>query len=57
MVGMMHFTPDQVRAMSLPEISAAIDGFQEFNGGKQDKFADLPTMEEVEEMMALYPDT
>ncbi len=57
MVGMMRFTPDQVRAMSLIEVHAAIDGFQEFNGAKSDKFADLPTPDEVEEMMRLYPDT
>jgi len=54
MVGMKNFTPDQVRAMSLAEVSAAIDGFQEFNGSKRD---DVPTMEEVEAMMQLYPDT
>lgn len=54
MVGMLHFTPDQVRAMSLAEIGIAMDGFQEFNGGKRD---DVPTMDEVEAMMLLYPDT
>lgn len=51
---MKNFTPDQVRAMSLKEITAAIDGFQEFNGAERD---DVPTMEEIEEMMRLYPDT
>lgn len=53
MVGMLRFTPDQVRAMSLAEISAAIDGFQEFNSGNRN---DIPSWEEVEEMMRLYPD-
>lgn len=51
---MMHFTPDQVRAMSLAEIGAAIDGFQEFNGDKRNN--DLPSLDEVEELMRLYPD-
>jgi hypothetical protein len=55
MVGMLHFTPDQARAMSLKEIKAAIDGFEEFNGGGRER--DLPTMDEVDEMMRLYPDT
>lgn len=52
---MKNFTPDQVRAMSLQEVTAAIDGFQEFNGAGRD--GDLPTMDEVDEMMRLYPDT
>lgn len=51
---MMHFAPRAVREMSLAEVSAALDGFQEFNGGKQN---DVPTREELEEMMRLYPDT
>lgn len=55
MVGILHFRPRDVRDMSLAEISAAIDGFTEFNGGGQD--AGVPTMEEVEEMMRLHPDT
>lgn len=55
MVGMMHFTPDQVRRMSLREIGAAIDGFAEFNGGKNAD--DHPTLDEVHELMKLYPDT
>ncbi len=54
MVGMMHFTPDQVRRMSLAEIGAAIDGFQEFNGGK--KADDHPTLDEVYELMKQFPD-
>lgn len=55
MTGAKTFTPDQVRDMSLAEISAAIDGYMEANGA-EDKFRDLPTPEEVEEMMRLYPD-
>jgi hypothetical protein len=51
---MLHFTPDQVRAMSLAEIGAATDGFQELNsGGKEPPV----TREEFEEMKRLYPDT
>lgn len=50
---MKNFTPEQVRDMSLAEANAALDGFQELNGSKRD---DVPTMEEVEEMMRLYPD-
>ncbi len=56
MTGAKSFTPDQVRAMSVAEISAAIDGYLEANGA-DDKFRDLPTPEEVEEMMQLYPDS
>lgn len=54
MVGMMHFTPEQVRDMSLAEIGAAIDGFTEFNSGKRGD--DHPTLDEVYELMKLYPD-
>jgi hypothetical protein len=32
---MCGFTPDQVRAMSLAEAAAIIDGFAEFNGSGQ----------------------
>lgn len=54
MCGMLRFTPDQVRAMSLAEAFAAIDGFVEMQkaqaGVKPDEF---PTMEEHEEIMRL----
>lgn len=54
---MLGFTPDQVRAMSIPEALLAIDGFSEMRraeaGVKRDEF---PTMEEIHEMMLLYPD-
>lgn len=53
MVGMLHFTPDQVRGMSLAEIGLAIDGFKEFNGAKSDEY---PTLDELDELMRLYPD-
>lgn len=42
---MLHFTPDEVRGMSLAEIDAAIDGFREFNGQGRD--AEPPTRDEV----------
>ena len=58
---MMHFTPDQVRGMSLAEATLIIDGFSEMKraeAGKQDEPRDdHPTLEEVYELMALHPDT
>lgn len=53
---MKNFTPDQVRGMSVAEITAAIDGFQEFNGAG-DNADDVPTWDEIEEAMRLSPDT
>lgn len=53
MTGMLHIIPREVRAMSFAEVAAAIDGFTEFNSKSE---PDVPTMEEVEEMMRLYPD-
>jgi hypothetical protein len=54
MCGMMRYTPDQVRSMSLAEAFAAIDGFVEMQkaqaGVKADEF---PTLEEHEQLMRL----
>lgn len=54
MCGMMRFTPDQVRGMSLAEAFAAIDGFAEMQkaqaGVKADEF---PTADEHEQIMSL----
>lgn len=52
--GMMGFTPDQVRAMSLAEVMLAIGGFVEMRraeaGVDDDEF---PTQEEHDAIMAL----
>lgn len=56
MVGVMNFTPAEVRSMSLAECYAAMDGLNDYNSA-QDPKNDVPTREELEEMMRLYPDT
>ena len=54
MVGMLRFTPDQVRAMSLAECFIAIDGFIEMHRAQAGVRADdYPTQEEHEELMRL----
>ena len=54
---MLRFTPDEVRAMSIPEALLAIEGFSEMRraeaGASKNEY---PTMEEIHEMMLLYPD-
>lgn len=52
--GAMGWTPDQVRAHSLSDLAAAVEGYQLRNGGK-------PPMREsdveaLESLMARYPD-
>lgn len=49
----MHFTPAQLRAMTVPEFSAALDGLREFNAG--DDVVPM-TEAELEALCALYPD-
>ncbi len=56
---MMGFTPDQVRAMSLAEAQLAISGFVEMRQAEAGVQASVepPSIEEVRELMKLYPDT
>lgn len=53
----MHFTPQQVDAMSLWEFVACVDGYAKANGGAQE--ATAPTLEEhhamLEKMNKLNP--
>lgn len=58
MVGMLGFTPDEVRAMSLAEAALAIDGFGEKVRAEAGVPPDVgpPSLEEVHELMLLYPD-
>lgn len=54
---MMHFTPDQVRRMSLAEATLAIDGFIEMRNAEAGvRDVEPPTLDEVHELMMLYPD-
>jgi hypothetical protein len=54
MTGMLRFTPDQVRDMSLSEAFLAMEGFAEMQqaqaGVRPDEF---PTQEEHDELMKL----
>ena len=54
MCGMLRFTPDQVRDMSLSEAFLAMEGFAEMQqaqaGVRPDEF---PTQEEHDELMKL----
>ena len=52
-MGMVGIPPSEYWNMGLPELYAAIDGFMEFNGAKDD--APLGK-DELKEMMELYPD-
>lgn len=55
---MKSFTPDQVRAMSLAEVNAVIDGFTELKRAEAGKVDVEPTTrEEFEALKKLYPDT
>lgn len=55
---MLGFTPDEVRAMSLAEAGLAIEGFTEMRRAEagQSAAVDPPTLDEVRELMELYPD-
>ena len=55
---MCHFTPDQVRSMSLAEVHLAISGFAEMRRADAGVEAELdpPTMDEVRELMLQFPD-
>jgi len=50
----MGWTPDQVRAHSLSDLAAAVEGYQLRNGGKPPmRESDVETLESL---MARYPD-
>ena len=53
----MGWTPDQVRACSISDFAAALDGWQTANGAKPDG-PDLSdeAFEELDQLMAQYPD-
>ena len=54
---MKNFTPDQVRAMSMAEVTLSVDGFtalKQAEAGVSDRAP--PTQEEIDEMKALHPD-
>ena len=52
---MMGMSPNDFWQSSPKEVYMAIDGFQEFNGGSEDK--DKPmTNDRLSELMELYPD-
>lgn len=58
MVGMLGFTPDEVRNMSLAEAALAMDGFGEKVRAEAGvpNVVEPPSIEEVNELMLLYPD-
>jgi len=49
---MLHIPPKEFWDMSLIELNLAIDGFQEFNGGKQAPMQ----QDDLKEIMEVYPD-
>lgn len=51
---MIGFTPDQVRAMSLAEVSLIIDGFVEMRQAEAgERVSEYPTREEHDELFRL----
>jgi len=52
-VGMMHMSPSEFWQSSPKEIFIALEGFSEFNGGKNEE---PMNSESLENMMELYPD-
>lgn len=56
MCGMLRFTPDEVRSMSLAEAFLAIDGFIEMQNAQAGvrPAGDYPTIEEHEELVRIY---
>jgi len=50
---MLNLTPIDFWNMSPIEVYMALEGFVEFNGGKEDK---PMTKNELEDLMELYPD-
>jgi hypothetical protein len=52
-IGMVGIQPSEYWNMGMPELYAAIEGFMEFNGAKEEEpFG----KKELKEMMELYPD-
>ena len=51
---MIHISPNEFWDMSINEITLAINGFREFNGGNTKK---PMTRDRLDELMELYPDT
>ena len=51
--GMIGWSPSVFWDSSVVEVYAAIDGFIEFNGGKDEK---PMTTDELSDLMELYPD-
>tara|TARA_R110000823_G_scaffold236254_2_gene361955 strand:+ start:349 stop:498 length:150 start_codon:yes stop_codon:yes gene_type:complete len=49
---MLHIPPTEFWNMSLIELTEAINGFQEFNGGKEAPMQ----QDDLKEMMEVYPD-
>jgi len=52
-LGMIGWTPSVFWNSTLQEIYPAIEGFMEFNGGKQEN---PMTKGELDDLMELYPD-
>tara|TARA_A100000172_G_scaffold80955_1_gene72074 strand:- start:696 stop:848 length:153 start_codon:yes stop_codon:yes gene_type:complete len=49
---MMHLPPNQVWDMSIKEITLAINGFKEYNGGESDPMQ----KSDLDKLMERYPD-
>gem|GEM_PF-1484918 len=52
-IGMMGIQPSEFYNMSIAEITLAIDGFKEYNTGKQ---SSTMNKDELAELMQRYPD-
>ena len=50
---MLHIPPNQVWDMSLKEVTLAIKGFREYNGGDTEEPV---TRDDMEKLKELYPD-
>lgn len=52
-IGMIGISPSEFWNMSVPEVTAAIEGFMEFNGANTDQ---PMQKDELKDLMELYPD-
>ena len=52
-IGMIGMSPKDFWDSSVPEISYAVKGFSEFNGGKKDK---PMSKDELDNLMEIHPD-